>query len=256
MNAERQARPKAGAQRTLEGVACRVEPVVTHPAPSQTRTCAMHAYGSSSRASATLRSPLTCWGQGWCAHSLSPGSCPWDTLPGGRLSRGPLGSHCPTCTGTLRRYDCRPALRGALASPIPGLLPWLAGSPQGAWPGWQPPDPARALGHPVPQSGDKTRRPPALPRSRAPNNWTGSGSPGRDDPRSGLAGPRLNRSITSGDCVMGMLPHPPLKTARERQPARSPHSCCRPPYMHDPILVWNIAHRVAKYICTFYNISY
>jgi hypothetical protein len=170
MNDERQARPLSGAQRTLEGVACRVEPVVTHPAPSQTRTCAMHAYGSSSRASATLRSPLTCWGQGWCAHSLSPGSCPWDTLPGGRLpSRGSLGPHCPTCTGTLRRYDCRPALLGALrlalASPIPGLLPWLVGSPQDAWPGWQLPDPARALGHPVPQSGDKTRRPPALPSS-------------------------------------------------------------------------------------------
>ena len=36
-------------------------------------------------------------------------------------------------------------------------------------------------------------------------------------------GSRLNRSITSGDRVMGMLPHFPLKTARERQPARSPH---------------------------------
>jgi hypothetical protein len=167
------------------------------------------------------------------------------------LTAPPAPVRCAATTAALLG-----ALRLALASPIPGLLPWLVGSPQDAWPGWQPPDPARALGHPVPQSGDKTRRPPALPRSRAPNNWTGSGSPGRDDPRSGLAGPRLNRSITSGDCVMGMLPHPPLKTARERQPARSPHSCCRPPYMHDPILVWNVAHRVAKYICTFYNISY
>jgi hypothetical protein len=33
----------------------RVEPVVTHPAPPQTRTCAMNAYGSSvTKASALL----------------------------------------------------------------------------------------------------------------------------------------------------------------------------------------------------------
>jgi hypothetical protein len=233
MNAERQARPKAGAQRTLEGVACRVEPVVTHPAPSQTRTCAMYAYGSSSRASATLRSPLTCWGQGWRAHSLSPGSCPWDTLPGGRLSRGPLGPHCPTCTGTLRCYDCRPALRGALrlalASPIPGLLPWLVGSPQDAWPGWQPPDPARALGHPVPQSGDKTRRPPALPRSRVPPletcpalrpRWGPRHAPERaqDDGLPGRAPRRLipqlspfRGSMTRPACSLHPAPYGPLR---------------------------------------------
>ena len=53
------------------GVGCRVEPMVPHPAPPQTRTCAIHAYGSSSRASAahariSLRhSPLACRGQGW-----------------------------------------------------------------------------------------------------------------------------------------------------------------------------------------------
>ena len=29
---------------------CRVEPMVTHPAPPQTRTCAIHAYGSSGKA--------------------------------------------------------------------------------------------------------------------------------------------------------------------------------------------------------------
>src|SRR2546422_8259173 len=46
-NARHQARLEAGAQRTLEAVAFRVEPVVTQPAPPQTRTCAMHASGSS-----------------------------------------------------------------------------------------------------------------------------------------------------------------------------------------------------------------
>ena len=48
-NAGHQARREVGArhERTLEAVACRVEPVVSHPAPPQTRTCAMNAYGSS-----------------------------------------------------------------------------------------------------------------------------------------------------------------------------------------------------------------
>ena len=46
-------RSDAGAQAV--GVGFRVEPVVTHPAPPQTRTCAMNAYGSSvTRASALL----------------------------------------------------------------------------------------------------------------------------------------------------------------------------------------------------------
>src|SRR5712691_12759319 len=52
-------------QRRLLGVGCRVEPVVTHPAPPQTRTCAMHASGSSCRAAAARYSPLACCGQGW-----------------------------------------------------------------------------------------------------------------------------------------------------------------------------------------------
>src|SRR5215510_11495780 len=46
-NAARQPHPEAGAERTLEGVAFRVEPAVTQPAPPQTRTCAINAYGSS-----------------------------------------------------------------------------------------------------------------------------------------------------------------------------------------------------------------
>src|SRR5262249_26501560 len=76
-NATLQARPIAGArhERRLLGVACRVEPMVTHPAPPQTRTCAIHAYGSSAwpalrqSAGAELllpsRSPLAFCGQGW-----------------------------------------------------------------------------------------------------------------------------------------------------------------------------------------------
>ena len=72
-NATLQAPPIAAArnERRLLAVACRVEPVVTHPAPPQTRTCAINAYGSSSKAAAAraripLRhSPLACRGQGW-----------------------------------------------------------------------------------------------------------------------------------------------------------------------------------------------
>src|SRR5919109_1090806 len=46
---------EAGAQRTLEAVGFRVEPMVTQPAPPQTRTCAINAYGSSvTRVSAPL----------------------------------------------------------------------------------------------------------------------------------------------------------------------------------------------------------
>ena len=48
-NARGEPRPIAGAtqERRLLGVGFRVEPVVTQPAPPQTRTCAMNAYGSS-----------------------------------------------------------------------------------------------------------------------------------------------------------------------------------------------------------------
>src|SRR5947208_12413387 len=47
--------PEAGAQRRLEAVGFRVEPAVAQPAPPQTRTCAINAYGSSvTRVSAPL----------------------------------------------------------------------------------------------------------------------------------------------------------------------------------------------------------
>src|SRR4029450_13516047 len=57
LSARRQARWAAGArhERTLAAVAFRVEPVVTQPAPPQTRTCAINASGSSvTRVSARL----------------------------------------------------------------------------------------------------------------------------------------------------------------------------------------------------------
>jgi hypothetical protein len=152
--------------------------MVTHPAPPQTRTCAMHAYGASGRATAThARSPLlhrprACRGQGWCALGLSPVSrqrmrCPtapalpwvaWVALPHLRRSSAPR-----------RRPPCPSRVASLVARfPIPCLLPSFVVSLPGSWPGgsarsrqglWSP-------GPPIP--GRWSRRQMALPRSRVP----------------------------------------------------------------------------------------
>ena len=114
-NAGRQARLKARAtqERRLEAVACRVEPVVTHPAPPQTRTGAMHAYGSSGRAAAALmQSPGVPW-SGLVRSQSLPCLRPADALPDGafppvgRLGlTSPLPSvlcAAPTATSPSRR---------------------------------------------------------------------------------------------------------------------------------------------------------
>src|SRR5437867_3891953 len=74
-NAGGEPRPMAGAtqERKLLGVGFRVEPMVTQPAPPQTRTCVMNASGSSgARGSAQLwritvlpDRPLRCCGRFW-----------------------------------------------------------------------------------------------------------------------------------------------------------------------------------------------
>ena len=85
-------------------------------------------------------------------------------------SRGSLGPHFPTFISTMRRDDCHPAylgvLRLSLASPIPCLLPYVRGVPEGLVARAEAPGHARAFGHPVPHSGYATRRQVALPRSR------------------------------------------------------------------------------------------
>jgi len=134
--------------------------MVTHPAPPQTRTCAMRASGSSSRASATRRSPRACSCQGWCAQSLSPSFRPWDTLLGVACPPvGPLGLRsspspvlCDATTATMSlsgRCACRsrpetwpaPVVR---ARPC-GLVTWgkHPGPRQGLW---SPGPPLRACG--------------------------------------------------------------------------------------------------------------
>ena len=86
-------------------------------------------------------------------------------------SRGSLGPHFPTFPGTMRRYDCRPAPLGVLhLSLVPRYLACFhrSWSPLRARSREEAPGHARAFGHPVPQSGYKTRRQAALPSSQVP----------------------------------------------------------------------------------------
>ena len=108
--------PAPPTEPTLPGVACRVEPMVTHPAPPQTRTCAIHAYGSSSRAAAApsaVHWPAVVRVGELKVSPLSPasGCSARRRLP----SRGSLGPHFPTFAGTIRRYDCPLSLSGRFA---------------------------------------------------------------------------------------------------------------------------------------------
>ena len=158
-NAAPQPRLEAEAtqERRLEGVGCRVEPMVTHPAPPPTRTCAIHAYGSSSRASATPTAVQ--WGSGDTIGERKVSLVCRPTARSARRrlpSRGSLGSHFPTFLGTLRRYDCHHAPLGslhlALASrylacfqtfvvSLPGS--WSGGSPRARQGLWSPGPPLR-----------------------------------------------------------------------------------------------------------------
>ncbi len=152
----------------LLAVACRVEPVVTHPAPPQTRTCAIHAYGSSSRASAAHarthlapQSPGVPW-SGLVSSKSLPCLRPVEALPDvafppvGRLglTSPPSSVLCAATTATLSLSGCfacrsQPRyLAGFLRSwsPFPARRPVEAPGPrQGFWsPG--PPVPALVQG--------------------------------------------------------------------------------------------------------------
>src|SRR5437879_890392 len=127
--------------------------MVTHPAPPQTRTCAMHAYGSSSRAAtALLQSPGVLW-SGLVSSMSLPYVPPADALLDGAFPPvGRLGLTSPPSSVLC-------------ASPIPCLLPYVRGVPEGLVARAEAPGHARAFGHPVPHSGDATRRQVALHRS-------------------------------------------------------------------------------------------
>jgi hypothetical protein len=160
------------ARRRLYAVACRVEPVVTHPAPPQIRTCAIHAYGSSSRAAAAPRAvpwrPVVRVGE-LKVSPLSPasGCSARRRLP----SRGSLGPHFPTFPGTMRRYDCHLPVSGAsLVARLPDTLPAsrVRGVPHGLMIEWKPSTTPGPLITRSPSPGIWSRRQVALPRSRVP----------------------------------------------------------------------------------------
>ena len=146
--------------------------MVAHPAPPQTRTCAMHAYGASSRASAAPWCSPRGSGDTMGARNVSRVCLPIARSARRRLpSRGSLGPHFPTFIGTIRRYDCPLSLSEAsLVARLPDTLPAsrVRSVPHGLVPRGKPPGHARAFGHPVPHSGYGTRRQVALPSSRVP----------------------------------------------------------------------------------------
>ena len=135
---------------------CRVEPMVAHPAPPQTRTCAIHACGSSDRAAAT---PTTLSSGGVVTRVASSESlscivptgtlCPtspslqwvaWVSLPHLRryyatlrLPPGPLGvlrlSLVPRYLACSSRSWCPRRARGLVEAPSPRQGLWSPGPP-------------------------------------------------------------------------------------------------------------------------------
>ena len=92
--------------------------MVTHPAPPQTRTCAIHAYGSSSRAAATLMQSAGLPWSGLVSSRSLPCLPPADALPDGAFPPvGRLGHTSPPspvlCAATTAtvpfsgRFACR-----------------------------------------------------------------------------------------------------------------------------------------------------
>jgi hypothetical protein len=143
-NAGGEPRPRAAAtqERRLLGVGCRVEPVVTHPAPPPTRTCAMNASGSSDRAAAALlQSPGLPW-SGVVSSRALPGLLPAHALPDGACPPvGRLGLPSPPSPVLGPATTAPSPSRGpslVARSPIPCLLPSCVVSHTGSWPGGSP----------------------------------------------------------------------------------------------------------------------
>jgi len=152
--------------------------------PPQTRTGAMHACGSSGRASAPpLHRPVGVWGHAWRARSLSRVSDPLERSARRRLSsRGSLGPHFPPFTGRMRRYDCPLTILGVCAcrsvpNPLRAALRWwsprrarcLVEAPthrQGLW----SPGPPLRVGHKEPAGAPTFPSSPCadMPRSQTP----------------------------------------------------------------------------------------
>jgi len=148
--------------------------MVTHPAPPQTRTCAINAYGSSSRAAAAPGAVQ--WGSGdtigehkvslvclahWKPCSTSPSLpwVPWALVP-----------HLHRYYATLRLPSCPSRVASLVARfPIPCVLPWFVVSLPGSGPrGKAPRIPPGLLVTRSPIPGMSSRRQVALPSSRVP----------------------------------------------------------------------------------------
>ena len=184
--------------------------MVTHPAPPQTRTCAINAYGSSSRAAAApgaVHWPAVVRVGELYVSPLSPasGCSARRRLP----SRGSLGPHFPTFISTMRRYDCHPVPLGGFACRSPSR--YLAcfhssWSPSRARDhGESSQDPARAFGHPVPHSGYLVKETGGSPKFPS--------SPCGDMPRS-------QTPVVS--CALAIA-----------RPGLLPSSACKPSATHD-----------------------
>jgi Resolvase, N terminal domain len=115
----------------------RVEPMVTHPAPPQTRTCAIHACGSSGKA--FCYPPTVPWGSGDTMGERRVSLVCQPTARSARRrlpSRGSLWISLPH----LRRYYTTlrlppghlGVLRFVARSPIPCVLLWFVVSPEGS----------------------------------------------------------------------------------------------------------------------------
>ena len=143
----------------------------------------MHAYGSSSRASATRRRPRASWCPGWCARRLSPAARPWDTrLDDACPPVGRWGLTAPRAPGRCAATPATGPSQGpalGARSPIPWPASMVRGRPAGLVAWAKRPDRARAWGRPVPQAGHGLKEtggaptcPPspaeALPRSQTP----------------------------------------------------------------------------------------
>ena len=132
----------------------------------------MHAYGSSSRASATRRRPRASWCPGWCARRLSPAARPWDTrLDDACPPVGRWGLTAPRAPGRCAATPATGPSQGpalGARSPIPCRLPWCVVAPQGSWPGRSAQTAPGPGGARSPRPGMGSRRPVALPRARLP----------------------------------------------------------------------------------------
>jgi len=152
---------------TLQAVACRVEPVVTHPASPQTRTCAIHAYGSSGRATAARWQSSGFQWSGLVSSMSLPCFLPAEALPDGACPPvGPLGLRSPRAP--VRYAARRPPGPPRGASLVARHPESLAGFPRAC-----DPLPAR---RPVEARGRRQGRGSAGPPFRHLNQETG-GSP-------------------------------------------------------------------------------